>query len=153
MKKILFLFVLGPLVLILSSSYKEIHRRQRDSVLQDTLATYRDGIWEGISRASYTEEPYWGIARMTIKGGRVTGISFMIRDSALHETFDAKYEKHFEGNPDFIEQSRNDWKGVQNYPGRLLEYQDIKKVDAMSGATWSYDIFRAAVEDALKKAK
>lgn len=39
----------------------------------------------------------------------------------------------------------------QNISGMLLEIQDINKLDALSGATWSYNIFRASVKDALKK--
>ena len=122
-------------------------------VIQDTVITYHDGIWEGTSQASYTDEPYWGKARLIIRNGRLTDIFFMVRDSNLHETFDAKYEKHFEGNPEYIQQSRNDWRGVQLYPGKLMKSQDLNKVDAMTGATWSYNIFRSSVEDALKKAR
>lgn len=89
---------------------------------------------------------------MTIKNRIFTDINFVIRDSSLHETFNAEYEKHFEGNADYIQQSRNDWKGVQIYPERLSEKQDINKVDAISGATWSYNIFKASVKEALKDA-
>jgi major membrane immunogen (membrane-anchored lipoprotein) len=82
-----------------------------------------------------------------------TEINFIVRDSNLHETFDGNYEKHFEGNPEYIQQSRNDWKGVQTYPAVLLEKQDTGKVDAISGATWSNKIFRASVKEALKDAR
>jgi major membrane immunogen (membrane-anchored lipoprotein) len=66
--------------------------------------------------------------------------------------FDEKYEKHFEGNTEYIQQSRNDWNGAQTYPKKLSETQDINKIDAISGATWSYNIFRASVNEALKNA-
>lgn len=39
------------------------------------------------------------------------------------------------------------------YPKKLSETQDINKIDAISGATWSYNIFRASVNEALKNAK
>ena len=39
----------------------------------------------------------------------------------------------------------------QNNSGKLLEIQDINKLDAVSGATWSYNIFRASVKEALKR--
>jgi major membrane immunogen (membrane-anchored lipoprotein) len=120
---------------------------------QDTSAIYQDGKYGGISRATYKYEPFWGIVHFTIKNGEFTDINFVIRDSSLHETFDGKYEKHFEGNPEYIQQSRNDWKGVQTYPKKFSEKQDINKVDAVSGATWSYNIFKASVNEALKKAK
>jgi len=130
---------------------------------QDTLAGARsssdsafimkDGIYVGTSRAKYIYEPYWGKVRLTIKNGRFTDIFFSIRDSNLHEYFDGKYEKHFEGNPEYIQQSRNDWKGVQAYPVKLSDKQDINKLDAISGATWSYNIFKASVKEALKHPK
>lgn len=98
-------------------------------------------------------EPFWGRVHFTLKNGTFSDINFVIRDSSLHETFDGKYEKHFEGNTEYIQQSRNDWKGVQAYPKKLSEKQDINKIDAISGATWSYNIFRASVKEALKNAK
>jgi major membrane immunogen (membrane-anchored lipoprotein) len=124
-----------------------------ENMIQDTLKKYRDGIFEGRSRASYTDEPYWGIATITIKEGLITDIKFIIRDSSLHETFNEKYEKHFEGNQVYIQQSRNDWKGVQTYPKKLTEIRDIDKVDAISGATWSYNIFKASFNEAIKNTR
>jgi major membrane immunogen (membrane-anchored lipoprotein) len=121
--------------------------------VKDTSAKYKDGTYEGKSRAAYVSEPYWGIIRLTLKNGKFTEINFIIRDSSLHETFNEKYEKHFEGNPEYIQQSRNDWKGVQSYPGKLSDKQDINKVDVISGATWSYNIFKASADEALKNAK
>jgi major membrane immunogen (membrane-anchored lipoprotein) len=114
---------------------------------------YKDGTYKGKSRAKYIYEPYWGDVRLTLKNGLLTDIVFVIRDSNLHETFDGKYEKHFEGNQEYIQQSRNDWKGVQTYPKKLSEKQDINKLDAISGATWSYNIFKASVNEALKDAR
>jgi major membrane immunogen (membrane-anchored lipoprotein) len=120
--------------------------------MQDTVV-YKDGIYTGSSRASYTDEPYWGIVSLTIKNNLLTEIRFGIRDSSLHENFDGNYEKHFTGNDVYIQQSRNDWKGVQSYPKKLSEVKDINKVDAVSGATWSHNIFKASVTEALKNAQ
>jgi major membrane immunogen (membrane-anchored lipoprotein) len=127
--------------------------KTKTKTVQDSTFRYKDGTYEGKSRGKYIYEPYWGIVKVTLKNGLLTSINFMIRDSNIHETFDAKYEKHFEGNPEYIQQSRNDWKGVQTYPEKLSEKQDINKLDAISGATWSYNIFRASVNEALKNAK
>jgi len=124
-----------------------------EKTVQDTSVMLKDGNYSGQSRAEYIDEPYWGIVHLTVKNGLFTEISFIIRDSVLHETFDEKYEKHFEGNPVYILQSRNDWHGVQTYPKNLSERQDTTKLDAISGATWSYNIFRAAVNEALKNSR
>jgi major membrane immunogen (membrane-anchored lipoprotein) len=123
------------------------------SIFQDTVKNFKDGIYEGKSQGSYSDEPYWGIVKLKIKEGIFTEVKFVIRDSALHEYFDGKYEKHFEGNPVYVEQSRNDWKGVQVYPLKLVGSKNLNSVDAMSGATWSHNIFNASVEDALKNSK
>jgi major membrane immunogen (membrane-anchored lipoprotein) len=152
-KLIVFLAVTVPMTFLVTSlSFPGTDAHISYKPLQDSVK-YKDGTYEGQSRASYTDEPYWGIVHFTLKNGHFTDISFMVRDTNLHETFDAKYEKHFEGNPEYIKQSRNDWNGVQAYPKKLAEKQDLNKVDAMSGATWSYNIFRATVQEALKKAK
>ena len=82
-----------------------------------------------------------------------TEISFVIRDSNLHETFNGDYEKHFQGNELYIQQCRNDWNGVKTYPPKMIETQDVNKIDAISGATWSYNIFKESVKEALKRTK
>jgi major membrane immunogen (membrane-anchored lipoprotein) len=114
---------------------------------------YNDGSFKGVSQASYTYESYYGMTTLTIEQGKITRVDFMIRDSAKHEDFNALYEKNFEGNELYINQCRENWKGVQAYPDSLIKYQSLDKVDAVSGATWAYNIFRASAEEALKKAE
>jgi major membrane immunogen (membrane-anchored lipoprotein) len=123
-----------------------------DSHLQDTSKYFKDGSYEGKSRSIYTAEPFWGIASIIIRDGAISEIQFMIRDSSLNETFNENYENHFTDIPEYIEQCRNDWEGVQIYTKRLLETKDTNKIDAISGATWSYNIFKASVNEALKNA-
>jgi major membrane immunogen (membrane-anchored lipoprotein) len=123
-----------------------------DSLLQDTSKCFKDGVYEGKSRSKYTAEPFWGIANIVIRNGSVSEVRFMIRDSSLNETFNEDYENHFKDIPEYILQCRNDWKGVQIYPKKLLETKDTNKIDAFSGATWSYNIFKASVREALKNA-
>ncbi|HLP75018.1 MAG TPA: FMN-binding protein [Bacteroidales bacterium] len=109
----------------------------------------KDGLFTGSSQGGYIAEPYWGIVKLSVKDGLITDVSFMIRDSALHETFNDAYAKHFAGNEVYIQQTKNDWNGVKTYPVKLREKQDISKVDVISGATWSYNIFRASLDSAL----
>ncbi len=148
--KLPFAVIIIVTVFLVTSFSKDQNIIKDNIAIQDTLVKYPDGIYEGQSRSAYIEEPYWGKVQLTIEKGLVTRVNFVIRDSNLHETFNQDYEKHFEGNPLYIQQSRNDWNGVKTYPGKLLEAQNINKVDAVSGATWSYNIFRAAVIEALK---
>ena len=113
---------------------------------------YRDGNYAGFSQAIYTGEPYWGIAKIKIENGVYSEVRFIIRDSSLHETFSKKYEVHFKDNPVYMEQCRKDSKGAKKYPKKLYKTQDIDQVDVISGATWSYNIFKASVSEALKNA-
>jgi len=152
MKKLIALFILFLFVFVCfsSSSFSGSQFIGGRIVLQDTLVTYKDGSYLGKSQAAYTDEPYWGIIHLNIKNGTITDISFIIRDSALHELFNENYEKHFQGNPLYIQQCRNDWKGVQSYPKKLAEIQNPDSIDVISGATWSSNIFKASVKEALK---
>lgn len=114
--------------------------------------TYRDGIYKGSSRSIYIDEPYYGFVNVSIENGKIAKVNFFIRDSSKHETFEAKYEKYFAGNDVYVQQCRNDWKGIQSYPDSLIKYQDIDRLDAISGATWSYNIFKSSVQEALSAA-
>ena len=155
MKNFKFPFALFILIIILLSSSFSVPGDLNLTGYneQDTLIRYKDGTFTGQSRASYTQEPFWGNVKIKVVNGSITSISYKIRDSVVHVTFDANYEKHFQGNPVYIQQCRNDWKGVQTYPKKLSESQDINKVDAISGATWSFNIFKASLKEAMKNAR
>lgn len=113
---------------------------------------YKDGDYEGISRAKYIQEPYFGHVRIQVRNGHFSKVDFVIVDSLKNEVFDSSYQKYFTGNALYMEQCRNDWKGVLYYPKRLMQTQNLEKVDAISGATWSYNIFRQSTIEALKEA-
>lgn len=115
--------------------------------------TYMDGIYEGRSRSKYIHEPFMGHVVLQISQGKIKDIRFSITDTLNHEVFNEKYEKHYAGNNEYIIQCRNDWRGTNLYPAMLLKKQDIRKIDAISGATWSYNIFTACVNIALSKAQ
>lgn len=114
---------------------------------------YVDGVYKAKSQAQYTYEPYVGYVTITIKDGWPIDAEFKIVDTAKNEIFDERYEKNFEGNQHYIDQCRKDLKGVKTYPGILTKVRGIDKVDAITGATWSYNIFKRAVNKALMGAK
>ena len=113
---------------------------------------YKDGTYIGSSRAKYTNESYYGFAEIMVENGKLIKVDFFVRDSSKHVDFNETYEKYFAGNDEYIQQCRNDWKGIQSYPDSLLKYQDLDQVDVISGATWSYDIFKASAQIALSAA-
>jgi major membrane immunogen (membrane-anchored lipoprotein) len=114
---------------------------------------YRDGTYKGESQSIYTAESYYGITTIVVKNDVITSVQFTVLDKAKNEIFDEKYENHYKDIPEYIRQCRNDWQGVRTYPGRLLKVQDINKVDAITGATWSYNLFRASLLAALAEAR
>ncbi len=69
-----------------------------------------------------------------------------------HEFFNGEYEKYLQGMIFIYSNAGTIGRAVRSYPDSLLKYQDINKVDAISGATWSYNIFRASVLEALEQA-
>jgi major membrane immunogen (membrane-anchored lipoprotein) len=122
--------------------------------IKDTSSNYRDGVYEGQSKAKYTSEPFWGHIKISLENGSFTGVEFCIRDSSEQEIVDSIYGViHYSGIPEYMKQCVNDGHGIEIYPQRLLEKQNLDKVDAISGATWSYNIFKASAKEALKDAK
>jgi len=114
---------------------------------------YRDGTYKGESQSIYTTESYYGLTTIVIKNDVITAVQFMVLDKEKKEIFDEKYENHYKDIPEYIQQCRNDWQGVQTYPDQFLQVQDINKVDAVTGATWSYNLFRASLLAALAEAR
>jgi major membrane immunogen (membrane-anchored lipoprotein) len=143
--------VVCVVIILFASSFSSMKERYpEETFVQDTIVKYRDGIYTGQSQSVYVDEPYWGKVSIKVEKGSLTRVNFIIRDSSLHETFDGKYKKHFKGNAEYIQQCKNDWDGVKMYPKLLKERQDINKVDASTGATWSYNIFKAATVEAMQ---
>lgn len=114
---------------------------------------YNDGVYSGKSKAIYSDENFWGSVEVTIEKSKIVDVNFKIIDSTNHEIFDHTYEKHYWGNELYIQQCRDDWQGVMYYPLKLIKTQNIKDVDVITGATWSYNMFRYALIEALKNAQ
>jgi major membrane immunogen (membrane-anchored lipoprotein) len=115
--------------------------------------SYKNGTFEGRSRSKYTNEPFVAISKVFISKGEIDSVQFVIVDTSKNEIFNEKYEIHFIGNQEYIDQCRNDWKGVTQYPVSFAKLKDLDKIDAVSGATWSYNMFKSATQLALDKAK
>jgi major membrane immunogen (membrane-anchored lipoprotein) len=110
-----------------------------------------DGIYSGSSQSTYIYEPYVGKTVIEIENQKIVKVEFQIVDTVKNEVFGPDYDKHFPDNVIYQEQCHRDWKGVQLYTAELLKTQDIDSIDAVSGATWSYNIFKASVKKAMNK--
>jgi major membrane immunogen (membrane-anchored lipoprotein) len=109
------------------------------------------GVYVGQSHSIYGSESFVGVTRLTVKDGHIQNVDFQIIDSLKNEVFDQNYDSHYPDNELYREQCHKDWQGVLNYPKQLLEKQDINKVDAVSGATWSYNLFVSSAKIALQQ--
>jgi len=116
----------------------------------DTSSAYYDGTFEGVAQGPYTSEVYWGHATVTIEGGAFTTVLFEIIDSNTLEHVDSMYGIiHFAGNEHYQQQCVEDGHGIEIYPQRLLERQNLDSIDCITGATWSWRIFRSCVNLAI----
>jgi len=113
---------------------------------------YKDGTYTGESQSKYKGEPYWGQATLEIKNDKIVKLTFQIIDKDKNEVFGPDYEQHFKDNPEYIQQCRNDLKGIKAYTEKFNQSKKLEQVDAITGATWSYNIFRDAIKVALEKA-
>jgi uncharacterized protein with FMN-binding domain len=150
---IYFSIVLLTVTLVLLSFQPVRQTGTVKEVLQPDSTNYPDGTYEGKSQDGYAGmEPFWGVVRIKVEKGAFTAVHFMIRDTSIHECVDSLYGIHHYGSyPDYKVQCVKDGNGIRIYPQDLLQTQDMGKVDALSGATWSYNIFKASVKAALTK--
>lgn len=139
-------------LLVFPSKYKG--KNDTNSILKDSSDSYLDGTYQGQSQSYYTSEPFWGRIQVKVVNGAFTEINFTIRDSSAHEPVDSMYGvHHYAGVPEYQQQCVNDGHGIEIYPQKLLTSQNIDEVDAITGATWSYNIFISTIKNALKDAK
>lgn len=141
------------LILIIIVSFSKEQRPEVSGASPEITVDYTDGIYDGESQANYTQEHFWGHVSITIENNLFTAIDFSIRDSVNHEIVDSMYGViHYSSIPAYMQQCVNEDHAIKIYPQQLLQKQDIKEVDCISGATWSYNIFVASTMQAVYKA-
>jgi major membrane immunogen (membrane-anchored lipoprotein) len=138
------------LLLVILSFDKEDDPGKYPATGMDTLH-YNDGFYSAASKGKYTSENFWGHIGITVEGSLITDVSFVIRDSSLHENVDSMYGvRHYQGTPEYQKQCVNDGNGIKIYPQRLMQFQNIDDVDGISGATWSHNIFDSTTRKAFR---
>lgn len=121
-------------------------------------AGYADGTYEGRSEMYEDNEggdgDGYGVVSLTISGGIITECTF--------STFqldgspkDAEYGKEggIVANQDYYNKAQRAVQACDEYARQLAETGDLKKVDAVSGATINFNQFQDAVKDALAQAR
>ena len=105
----------------------------------------KDGVFEGY----YKDESATVKVVITIKDKKIVNCVREERDNKNNKIKDENYGKD---DADFnYKQAQKAVKNSEGYAKKLVEVQDIEKVDSVSGATISYKRFKSAVKDALNK--
>ena len=121
-------------------------------------ASYKDGTYEGISSVYEGDEEGngdgYGVVSLTIKDGEVSDCTFTTyqTDGTLKDEDYGKQNGEI-SNADFYNKAQRAILACSEYAKQYAETGDLKEVDAISGATVSYNQFKEAVGEALKKAK
>ena len=105
----------------------------------------KDGVFEGY----YKDESATVKVVITIKDKKIVDCVREERDNKNNKIKDENYGKD---DADFnYKQAQKAVKNSEGYAKKLVEVQDIDKVDSVSVATISYKRFKSAVKDALNK--
>lgn len=119
----------------------------------DSNVTYTDGTYKGRSEDFQEDESGngagYGEAEITIEEGKIASCTFVMYEldgTVKDETYGADLSK---------ENRLKAQKAVQSavkYAEQLVEKGSLDGIDAISGATISYNEFKQAVQDALGQA-
>jgi major membrane immunogen (membrane-anchored lipoprotein) len=116
----------------------------------DKTGIYKNGVYEGKTKKD--SEGYNASASIEVKQGLIAAVEWSIYDNNLKRYFDATYEQLYAGNPIYIQQCRDNMKGMVTFGPRLIQTQCIDSVEAITGATWCHRKFKEVVKIALKDA-
>lgn len=113
---------------------------------------YRDGTYAGTS--SQDDTGAYGEVQVTLVGGKISQCRFVTwqKDGTIKDDDYGKVNGAI-ANQDFYDKAQLAVRAMEHYATQYVEVQDLKKVDALSGATIAYNQFIEAVEQALEKAR
>ncbi len=115
-------------------------------------AKYKDGDYSAKStpdeRGNYSE------VKITIKDGKIATANYQgyLKDGSAKDENYGKTDGKIE-NQDNYDKAQNALKGAATYAPKLVETQDVSKVDTVAGATHAHDEFKEAVGKILEQAK
>jgi major membrane immunogen (membrane-anchored lipoprotein) len=113
------------------------------------LSYDNDGTFVG--RSSEDDKGAYGEVTLEIKDGKVVSCDYVTwkKDGTVKDETYGMVNGEIE-NKDYYAKAQLAVDAMQKYAEELVDKQDINEVDAVSGATNSYDQFLEAVQDALK---
>jgi major membrane immunogen (membrane-anchored lipoprotein) len=110
-----------------------------------------DGVYSGRSEADDTGA--YGEVRITIAEGKIMDCVFVTwqKDGTRKDAEYGKVNGEI-SNQDFYDKAQLAVRAMESYAQEYVKRQDLKALDAVSGATIAYNQFLEAVEIALEKA-
>lgn len=121
----------------------------------DGTYTAQSSVYEGLEDEDGDEGgDGYGVVTITVKDNVITDCEFTtyMTDGTVKDEEYGKKDGEI-ANQDYYNKAQRAVKASQNYAEQLAAKGDLKQVDAISGATISYDEFKEAVRLALKQAK
>ncbi|MDR0629772.1 MAG: FMN-binding protein [Treponema sp.] len=114
--------------------------------------SYRDGTYTGTS--SLDDTGAYGEVSLTVAEGKIRQCRFVTwqKDGTIKDEHYGKINGEI-SNQDFYDKAQLAVRAMEHYAAHYVEVQDLKKIDAVSGATIAYHQFIEAVEQALEKAR
>lgn len=124
-------------------------------------AAYKDGtytaqssLYESLEEEGDEGGEGYGVVTITIKDNVITDCEFTtyMPDGTVKDENYGKQNGEI-ANQDYYNKAQRAVKGSQNYAEQLAAKGDPKEVDAITGATISYNEFQEAVDLALEQAE
>ena len=122
---------------------------------KDGTYTAKSAVYEGFADEDEEEGgDGYGVATITVKDNKITGCEFTtyMTDGTVKDSEYGKQNGEI-ANQDYYNKAQRAVRASENYAQQLAEKGELSKVDAISGATISYNEFKEAVQEALKQAK
>lgn len=123
---------------------------------KDGSYTAQSSIFEGLAQeeGEEAEGDGYGVVTITVKDNRITACEFTtyMPDGTVKDGEYGKQNGEI-ANQDFYNKAQRAVRASQNYAEQLAAKGELKEVDAISGATISYNEFKEAVQAALKLAQ
>ena len=122
---------------------------------RDGTYTAKSSIYEALSDEDEDEGgDGYGKVTITLKDNKIVECSFTtyMTDGTVKDEDYGKQDGEI-ANQDYYNKAQRAVRASENYAVQLAAKGSLDEVDAISGATISYNEFREAVQEALKQAK
>ncbi len=121
---------------------------------QDGTYSAQSSMYEGLADEDEEGGEGYGAVTITVKDNKIVACDFKtyMPDGTLKDDEYGKQNGEI-ANQDYYNKAQRAVKGSQNYAEQLAAKGELDAVDAITGATISYNEFTEAVREALKQAK